>query len=376
MLGSATLLRFGSILGMLGVISLGISLTQPKPVTAADDQVAFGRMVTRSVCMECHTQRVAGDPFTLDATKAFAGGEEFDGPWGTVYARNITQDKATGIGNWTDAEIKRAINEGIAKDGTKLLVMPWEFFRGMSDDDLNAVVAYLKTVPAVSNTLPPAKLAPPEAVAGFIGSIPPLKAVAPEALFARPRDVFHDFVFGGDPKAPKAAAPGFKAPQGKDSPARGEYLAKTAFACVACHNADFAGGTPPFFAANITPDKQFGIGNWSKEMIVRALREGIDDEGKRLSPVMPSAGLAYGVLDNDEAYNIIAFLQSLPAVARPGGAPQRPPAAPAPAVPLAPAVPAALPNTGDAQLPLLAAVAVLAGTGALGSGLWMRRRRA
>ncbi len=374
MVRSSYLLRLASMLGMLTVISFGIWLTQPKPATAADEQIAFGRMVARSICMDCHTQRAPNDPYTLDATKAFAAGQEFAGPWGTVYARNITQDKATGIGNWTDAEIKRAIKEGIAKDGTKLLVMPWEIFRGMADEDVDAIVAYMRTVPAIAHTPPPAVLASPEAVAGFIGSIPPLKAAVPEALYSKPRDVFHDFVFGGNPNAPKAAPPGFKAPQGKDSPARGEYLARTALGCVACHNANFAGGTPPFFASNITPDKEFGIGNWSKEMIVRALREGIDDEGKRLSPVMPSAGLAYGVLSDDEAYNIIAFLQSIPPVARRGGPPQPPPAA-APTTPVAPAVPSALPNTGDAHMPLLAAIALLAGAGALGSGLRLRRRR-
>ena len=323
--------------------------------------------------MDCHTVRVEGDPYTLDPSKLFAGGEPFEGPWGAVYSANITSDAETGIGAWTDEEIGRAITEGIGRDGTKLLVMPWEFFQGLSNEDVNNIVAYLRTLPAVKHTPPPAQLAPPEAVAGFVNSIPPLKAAVPPELYASPRDVFHDFFFTGAPSAVPPAAPDFTAPQGTNSPERGGYLVKNLLGCAFCHAPNLAGGMAPIFGPNITPDQETGIGAWSKEDIVRALREGVRPDGRRLAPVMPSAGLAFGNLGDDEVYNVVAYLQSVPAVSRAPG--EADPAFPGPPPPPAGPPPAALPKTGDATAPWLALI-TLVGAGVLLSGLALRRRKA
>jgi hypothetical protein len=77
------------------------------------------------------------------------GGFEFQGPWGVSVSRNITSHKDKGIGGWSDAEIKRAITQGVRKDGTRLKPpMGYEFYARMTDEDLSAVVAYLRTVPA------------------------------------------------------------------------------------------------------------------------------------------------------------------------------------------------------------------------------------
>ena len=121
-----------------------------KPYTEAmlGDKVKKGfYLATAAHCMECHTpfgQR--GKDFVGDLGK---GGMEFPGPWGKSVSRNITSSKTKGLGDWTDAEIKRAITEGVHKDGSKLKPpMGYPYYARMTADDLDAVIAYLRTVPA------------------------------------------------------------------------------------------------------------------------------------------------------------------------------------------------------------------------------------
>jgi mono/diheme cytochrome c family protein len=121
-----------------------------KPYTEAmlTDKVKKGfYLATIAPCMECHTPfGERGRDFT---NKLGAGGAEFAGPWGVVHARNITSSKAKGLGDWTDAEIKRAITHGVRKDGTKLTgPMGFDHYAKMTDADLDAVIAWLRTVPA------------------------------------------------------------------------------------------------------------------------------------------------------------------------------------------------------------------------------------
>jgi mono/diheme cytochrome c family protein len=104
-------------------------------------------LVTIAHCMECHTpfgQR--GRDFE---NKLGAGGAEFPGPWGVSHSRNITSSKTKGIGDWSDDEIKRAITQGVSRDGSKLKPpMGYPYYAKMAGDDLDAIVAYLRTVPA------------------------------------------------------------------------------------------------------------------------------------------------------------------------------------------------------------------------------------
>ena len=121
-----------------------------KPYTEAmmSDKVKKGfYLATIAHCMECHTPMgPRGRDFS---TTLGTGGFEFVGPWGKSVARNITSSKTKGIGGWTDAEIKRAITQGVSKDGSKLKPpMGFQHYALMTDADLDAVVAYLHTVPA------------------------------------------------------------------------------------------------------------------------------------------------------------------------------------------------------------------------------------
>jgi mono/diheme cytochrome c family protein len=121
-----------------------------KPMSEAElrDPVKRGfYLVTIAHCMECHTPMVRGQRDLLNDLGK--GGFEFRGPWGVSVARNITSHKEKGIGDWSDAEIKRAITQGVRKDGTRLKPpMGYEWYARMTDEDLSAMVAYLRTVPA------------------------------------------------------------------------------------------------------------------------------------------------------------------------------------------------------------------------------------
>lgn len=120
---------------------------KPMDPAAFSDKLKYGfYLATIGHCMECHTPRVKGE---LDFARIGAGGQEFPGPWGVSVSRNITSSKTSGIGGWTDAEIKRAITQGIDKDGKKLNgPMGFVYYSHMKDSDLDAVIAWLRTVPA------------------------------------------------------------------------------------------------------------------------------------------------------------------------------------------------------------------------------------
>jgi mono/diheme cytochrome c family protein len=120
-----------------------------KPVdpAALTDKVKRGfYLATIGHCMECHTPREKGE---LNLSRVGAGGQQFPGPWGVSVSRNITSSRTKGIGAWTDAEIKRAVTQGIDKDGNKLNgPMGYQYYAHMTDDDLDAVIAWLRTVPS------------------------------------------------------------------------------------------------------------------------------------------------------------------------------------------------------------------------------------
>jgi len=123
-----------------------------KAMSNADlnDKVKRGfYLVTIGHCLECHTP--FGPPGSgVDFGKSLGkGGREFKGPWGVAVSRNITSSKTKGIGDWSDADIKRAITQGVRRDGSKLKPpMGYPYYAKMTDGDVDAVVAYLRTLPA------------------------------------------------------------------------------------------------------------------------------------------------------------------------------------------------------------------------------------
>jgi mono/diheme cytochrome c family protein len=102
-------------------------------------------LATIGHCMECHTP-VVND--RQDNAQLGKGGRQFPGPWGMTVSRNITSHARSGLGAWSDAQIKAAITQGLHRDGTKLKPpMAFPLYATMTDQDLSAIVAYLRTVP-------------------------------------------------------------------------------------------------------------------------------------------------------------------------------------------------------------------------------------
>jgi mono/diheme cytochrome c family protein len=141
----------------------------PKPVDVAPppmptEPVARGKvLMALGSCTGCHTTH---DAHHEDVPGHFlAGGDAFPLPTGgKIYAPNISSDAATGVGAYSDDDLRRAITEGIGKNGRPLYFMPWTVFRNMTDEDVRAVIAALRAAPAVSNAVPVS--APVTAAAG------------------------------------------------------------------------------------------------------------------------------------------------------------------------------------------------------------------
>jgi mono/diheme cytochrome c family protein len=138
-------------------------------VRAAERPLERGRyLVTTLRCAYCHTPlRPDG---SLVESMLFAGGQRRR--WdslGEFVSSNLTSDTATGLGSWTDDEIKAALTRGTRRDGSRLLpyAMPWAHFARLKPEDLNAIVAYLRTLPAISNEIPPPR---PPNIAAYLWS--------------------------------------------------------------------------------------------------------------------------------------------------------------------------------------------------------------
>jgi hypothetical protein len=111
-------------------------------------------------CRDCHDS--VNDKMEKIPGKMLAGGFKFPlpGDKGYAIAPNITSDKATGIGAYTDDDLKRVFEEGKGKDGRNLYVMPWFYYKGMTAEDKAALFAALKEVPPVANVVPPSAVKP------------------------------------------------------------------------------------------------------------------------------------------------------------------------------------------------------------------------
>jgi cytochrome c1 len=230
-------------------------------------------------CTDCHAQDLGGKVMIADPVL------------GMVYASNLTEGSG-GIGElYTDEALSRAIRHGVRADGTGLLVMPSEEYFIFSDADVNALVAYIRSLPAVDREPEETNLSVMGRALFMAGQLPPLAAEVIDHNATRPT-------------APQAAA----------DADYGEYLAIT---CTGCHGKDFAGAsipgappdTPP--SANLTPGGS--LANWDEADFIQALRTGVTPDGKTMDPAqMPWPATA--VMSDLELKALWSYLQSLPAV--------------------------------------------------------------
>ena len=233
-----------------------------------------------------------------------AGGRQYDGPYGTVYSSNITPDRQTGIGAWTDDQIITGIRLGRRPNGERLIpVHPYPVFNGMAEEDLRALVAYLRTVPPVNRQNQPKMITVPLFESVFLPTW--LAAFAPK-------------------ETPPPIAP-------TSGVARGEYLVRAVSHCGECHtprgvtqatdNSRFLAGNPkgpdgdP--APNITPDKDTGL-KWSDEQIADLLGSGNkpdgDVAGGLMGEVIQGTSAGYKHLTKEDRLAIARYLKTIPAI--------------------------------------------------------------
>jgi len=271
-------------------------------VESTPQAVAHGRKLVRLLCMDCHF-----DP----ATRALTGKRMRDVPakFGTIVAPNITQDSVHGIGSWSDGELAFLLRTGIGRDGRYeppyMIKLP-----NAADDDIAAIIAFLRSDDAM---VKPSSIAVQSSEPSFL-----VKMLC-------------YFAFKPLPYSPQQ----IKAPAKANAVAYGRYLANGLLGCYDCHSADFRtndplqpehsahfyGGGNVFRSAdgstiqspNITADATTGIGSWSEEQFVNALRRGFRPDRLPVRYPMPR----YVELDDDESTAIFAYLRTVPILVGP-----------------------------------------------------------
>ena len=246
-------------------------------IPADSATIALGEHLARSRlgCADCHGPDLAGKPVVES------------GMFGHFIAPNLTRGEG-GLGaQFTDADWVRSVRHGVKRDGRPVVFMPSDEFSRLSEEDLRAVIAFVKQVPPVDGAQPASRPGP---IARMLLTFNP--RVLPAAAI--------------DHSAPIPAAP-----VAEVSPRSGEYLANTS-GCRGCHGPDLAGakpmepgGVPP---ANLTPAGR--VGSWSDADFIRALREGVRPDGSAISESMPWK--AMGRMTDLELQALYAYLKSIP----------------------------------------------------------------
>jgi mono/diheme cytochrome c family protein len=258
--------------------------------------VERGEYLARAAdCMVCHTTRDG---------KPYAGGLGFNLPFGTLYSTNITPDKETGIGNYSDQDFLAAVHRGIRRDGARLYpAMPFTSYTYMTDADALAIKAYLFSLPAVH-------------------------AEAPANTLAFPFDQrwtlnFWSIVFNPDTRFEPDTS---KTPEWN----RGAYLAEAMAHCGECHTPrnlafaldnrkKFAGAlTAGWRAFNISSDKTTGIGGWRDEDLVSYLSIGhATGHGSASGPMGEAVDHSLSQFAPEDIRAVVAYLRSVPPIASP-----------------------------------------------------------
>jgi len=275
-------------------------------VELTPDRIARGEYLANhvAVCIDCHSQRdwtrFSGPP--KDGTYGM-GGDVFDQKFGfpgVYYAKNITP---AGISHYTDGELFRTITTGVDKNGKAMFpVMPFHYYGQMDVEDIKSIIAYVRTLKPIENKVPQSKSDFPMSL--IINTLPH------EASFT-------------------------KRPEKTDVVSYGKYLT-TASSCVECHTkfekgslvegTEFGGGREfPFpdgsvvISANISPDKETGIGGWSEAVFINLFRAHADSatlntklNAGDFNSAMPWT--MYGKMDEADLKAIYAYLQTVPPI--------------------------------------------------------------
>jgi mono/diheme cytochrome c family protein len=254
----------------------------PRPVAIPTDAVALARgkhLAETRGCNKCHGKDYGGDKVIED------------GAMGRVHGSNLTRGKGGRVASFKDVDWVRAIRHGVGPDQHGLFIMPSEEYSSFSDEDLGALVAYLKTVPSVDRERPTTSLGPISRV---------LLATGKMKLAAEVID--HPNI------RPKSIAPALTV----------EYGRYVAASCAGCHGANFSGGKievgPPSWphASNLTPHETGRLSKWTEADFIKTMRTAKRPDGTDVNPVMPQV---FGQMDDTELKALWAFFKTLPAAA-------------------------------------------------------------
>jgi mono/diheme cytochrome c family protein len=243
-----------------------------------DEVLARGKYLTAITCAGCHGDNLAGTLF-------------FDDPAiGSFPAPNLTAGQGGAAAGYSDTDFVRAIRHGVNSSGKPLLIMPSTAFWHYSDEDLAAIIAYIKSAPPVDNDLGPRKIRPLGRILFATGAFGELSADVIDHNAQRPA-------------APEAAV----------STAYGEYLVNTGD-CRLCHGPNLSGaagaapGSPP--GPNLTPGGE--LAGWTAEDFINTMRTGTTPAGHKLNPeYMPWRDI--GRMTDEDLTAVFLYLQFLPA---------------------------------------------------------------
>jgi mono/diheme cytochrome c family protein len=287
--------RLRSEFALFGAIVLlllsGSRFSEAQSIATQDAQVERGRYLTAAAdCTACHTNPKDGRPF--------AGGRTLETPFGSMLAPNITPDQDTGIGRWTDAQFVDAIRRGRRPDGSRLYpAMPYPYYVRMSEADVLAIRAFLKTMAPVRNAVEPDQLPFPFNIRAAMRLW--------DELF------FDDHSFARDPAKSEAWN-------------RGSYLVNGAGHCAACHTPkNFMGADEPseflhgyslqgWFAHDLTGDAQRGLDKWSTQDLVDYLRNGHNRYAAASGMMAEEVENSSSRMTSSDLQAIAAYLKDLP----------------------------------------------------------------
>lgn len=290
-------------LTLLGGVALAADIETRRDEAAHNrqnfDEIARGRyLATLADCTGCHTKP--------DGGALMAGGYPIETPFGTLVSPNITPDKDTGIGGWSDDQFVAAVQHGRARDGAHLYpAMPYTAYVKMPRADVLAIRAYLATLPPVDNPVESNQLPFPFNIrASMIGW---------NALF------FHDAPFRGDP--------------GKSGEwNRGAYLVAGPGHCGVCHNSkNFLGGDKSngtlrgavlqgWLAPDLTQNQRTGLADWTVDDIVAYLKTGQNRLSFASGPMAEVIRDSTSQMHDDDLHAIATYLKDQPAPQQPAPA--------------------------------------------------------
>ena len=284
--------RNTSIYALLAAVAFAFGAVLP---AAADNDALVKRgaylVNGPAACANCHTPRAPD--FSFLPGMDYAGGFKQVDPGFTTYSSNITSDRGSGIGAMPDQQIIKAIREGNIQGIVFFPPMPVRTYNNMSDEDVKAIVAYLRTIKPVRH----------------FNQTSTWRIIQP----------------------PVPPARGLSAPPTSDKVAYGGYIVNSLAACFECHSTRGADKRPDLAhhlgaggfeielaprkvvrTPNITPDPETGIGLWSDADIKIAITKGMTSGGEHLSPPMPYA--FYKNMTAEDLDAVVAYLRTIPPI--------------------------------------------------------------